>query len=326
MSFLEYRWSAFARYLSLSKKPILCGPFRSEIGFECLYWIPFLNQFRLRYNIDRNRLIAIGRGGSAVWYDMAGSADLYEHVPVETVRQWGILASQQTGSLKQQRVEPWERHVCALTAHALGIPKYHQISPSWMYGLLSPFWSGETSQRWLSHRTAPQMRMPPPPLKPELQAKLPKDYVAMRWYSRPTWPHKEDLLLWTRQFVERVARQHPVVIINSFHADDHADISLGELPNVSTLSAIIDMTPLNNLAIQSAVIARAKAYLGTYGGMSQLAMRFGVPTLALYKEFGQTAPEHLSYTQHLSLRTGAPFLACTPKEVDGVLPQLLGKA
>lgn len=323
---LDAQWQIFARYLSLSKKPILCGPFRSEIGFECLYWIPFLNQFRLRYAIDRNRLIAIGRGGSAVWYDMAGTADLYEHVPVETVRQWGILASQQTGSLKQQRVEPWERHVCGLTAHALGIPKYHQISPSWMYGLLEPFWAGGASQRWLNGRIAPQMRMPPPPLKPELQAKLPTGYVAMRWYSRPTWPFKEDLLLWARGFTERIAKGRPVVIIDSFHADDHADLSVGPIPNVTRLSAIIAMSPLDNLAVQSAVIARADAYIGTYGGMSQLAMRFGVPTLALYKEFGQTAPEHLSLTQHLSLRTGVPFIACTPKQVDGVLPVLLGRA
>lgn len=118
----------------------------------------------------------------------------------------------------------------------------------------------------------------------------------------------------------------PVVLIDSFHADDHADINLGDLPNVVRLSALTEQTPLNNLAIQSSVIAKAKAYIGTYGGMAQGAMRWGVPTLAFYETFGQTAPEHLALTQHLSLRTGVPFLVAQPKDVDGVLPLILGRA
>lgn len=323
---LEQRWRAYARYLSLGKRPILAGPWRSEVGFEILYWIPWLHQFMLDYQIPKERMIAIGRGGSAEWYGVNGTADLYEHVPVETVRQWGLRASQQTGSIKQQRREAWEAHVCGLTAHALGVPRYHVLSPCWMYGLLAPFWEGKTSQRWLNNRLAHMKTMPAPPIAPALQAKLPKDFLAMRWYTRPTWPFREDLLLWTRQLVEKAAKTGPVILIDSFHADDHADINLGQIPNVSKLSDLIDMTPLNNLAVQAQVIARAKAYIGTYGGMSQLAMRFGVPTLALYKDFGQTAPEHLSLTQHLSLRTGTPFIACTPSQVDGVLPQILGRA
>ena len=148
----------------------------------------------------------------------------------------------------------------------------------------------------------------------------------MRWYVRPTWPYRDDLTLWTRKFVEKTAQKMPVVLIDGFHADDHADVNFGDVPNVQRLSQLTEMTPLNNLAVQSAVIAKAKAYVGTDGGMSQAAMRWGVPTLALYHEFGQTALEHLSLTQHLSLRTGVPFIACTPKQVDEVLPQLLGRA
>ena len=306
--------------------PILCGGWRSELGFEILYWVPFLNAFRLSYNIPKERLIAIGRGGSAVWYDMAGQADLYERMPLEEARALSILASQQTGSMKQQRREPWEQAVCDLTANGLGLKTYHAISPSWMYGLLAPFWEGKTSQRWLNDRLAHAVTMPKPPISAELQAKLPKDFIAMRWYARPTWPYKEDLVLWMRGYTERLAQRHPVVLIDSFHADDHADVNLGTIENVTRLSDLTTMTPMNNLAVQSAVIARAKAYIGTYGGMSQGAMRWGVPTLALYQEFGQTAPEHLSLTQHLSLRTGVPFIACTAKQADGALPMLLGRA
>lgn len=324
MSLIEAQWWAYAKRLQYSTRPILIGPWRSEVGFELLYWLPFLHAFRSR--IDPNRLIAIGRGGSASWYQMSGRADLYEHVPVETVRTWSVMASQQTGSQKQQTREDWERHVCGLTAAALGLRTYHTLSPCWMYRLLEPWWTGRATEQYLNRYTLQPVRLPAPPMDPDLKAKLPDSYIAMRWYARPTWPYREDLVLWTRTLVEKVAKQIPVVLINSFHADDHADINLGPIPNVFMLSDFIEQTPLNNLEIQSSVIAQAKAYLGTYGGMAQGAMRWGVPTVALYREFGSTAAQHLTLTQSLSLKTGVPFLVVQPKDFEGALPLVMGKA
>lgn len=323
---LEAQWQLYARYLSRSSKPILCGPYRSELGFELLYWIPFLQAFRHAYKIPKERLIAIGRGGSAAFYDMAGQADLFEHVPVETARVWSVQASQQTGSMKQHRREPWERHVCGLTAAGLGLSQYHALSPSWMYRLLAPFWTGKASQQWLNEQLAHAVTMPAPKMPPELHSKLPKDYIAVRWYARPTWPYSDSSVLWMRKYTEQLAKKLPVVIIESFHADDHADIHIGQIANVIRLNELVTQTPLDSLAIQASVIAKAKAYVGTYGGMAQGAMRWGVPTLCFYQEFGQTAPEHLALTQHLSLRTGVPFIACQPKDADGVLPMVLGRA
>ncbi len=325
-SLTRVQWAVYARHLAASRRPILLGPWRSEVGFEILYWIPFLRAFREHFKIARDRLITIGRGGSAVWYDTAGTSDLYEHLPVEAVRVLGIRSSQQTGSIKQHTDEGWERHVCALTAASLGITKYHRLSPSWMYQLLAPWWEGHQPLRWLDTQILNATKMPAPPLPADLQAKLPPHYVAMRWYARPTWPMRDDLLLWTRQLVESVSAKIPVIIVDSgFQTDDHADIHLGAIPNTVRLSDLIPQTPLNNLAIQSAVIARAKGYVGTYGGMAQGAMRWGVPTLALYDQFGQTAPAHLSLTQSLSLQTGTPFVATTPKDLNLVLPLMLQK-
>lgn len=316
-------WAAYARSLAFSNKPILVGPWRSEVGFEVLYWIPFLNRFREQFQIPPDRLIAIGRGGSAQWYGMNGTADLYEHMPVEMARQLNVLASQQTGSIKQHQPEGWESHVCALTAKGLGITKYRVLSPMWMYQLLTPWWQGTATEALLDRYTLQPVKFVAPPLDPEIV--LPERFVAMRWYTRATWPYREDLVLWMRALVEKVASQMPVVLIDSFHADDHADIHLGPLPNVIRLSELADMTPLNNLAIQSSVIAKAQAYVGTYGGMSQLALRLGVPTVALYQEFGQTAPAHLTLSQTLAMRTHVPFIACQPKDIDGPLSLVMGK-
>jgi len=317
---LPLQWRLYARHLAASRRPILVGPWQSEVGFELLYWIPFLHNLRERYGISRDRLIAIGRGGSAQWYDTAGTADLYERMPLDEARTLSVQSSQRTGSIKQTGTPAWERHVCALTANGLGIAKYHVLSPSWMYRLVAPFWEGKQPINWLDRHLLHAVKMPAPPIAPELAAQLPATFVAMRWYARPTWPLREDLVLWTRKAVAAVAERMPVILMDSgLHADDHADMALGTIPNVLKLSDLAQQTPLNNLAIQSSVIARASAYVGTYGGMAQGAMRWGVPTVALYDQFGQTSPAHLHLSQSLSLKTGVPFMVGRPGDFDHLL-------
>jgi hypothetical protein len=318
------RWIAHATKLKLRKTPILCGPWRSEVGFEILYWLPFLHSFLKTYGIDPARMIAVGRGGSAAWYQFPGSADLFEFLPVETVRQFSLRSGQQTGSVKQHEDEGWERHVIGLAAKSLGLEHYSVLSPTWMYQLLTPFWAGDKSTKWLDKYLLQPVRLTAPAVPGDLI--LPETFIAMRWYVRATWPHREELLLWTRRLVEKVSAHVPVVLIDAGHMDDHGDINLGPIPNTMRLSDLTETTPLNNLTVQSAVIAKAKGYIGTYGGMSQAAMRFGVPTIALYDSFAQTSPAHLQLTHDLSLKTNVPFISCQYKQLDQVLPVLVRKA
>lgn len=321
MRVIDLQWRLFAQYLAKSKHPIVCGPWRSEVGFELLYWMPFLERFRKTYRIPKERLIYIGRGGSAQWVESAGKADLYEFLPVEAVRQISLQAAQQTGSIKQLRPQPWERDVCRLAAKSMGLSKFHILSPSWMYQLLSPYWAGQQPIRWLDDRTLYRERERAPALPPALAKHLPESYIAMRWYVRATWPLREDLVLWARTFTEAVASRIPVVLISSpIQADDHADVNLGTIPNVLNLKDLHPQTALDNLSIQSAVIAKSSAFIGTYGGLAQGAMRWGVPTLSVYDTFGETSPHHLALSQSLSLRSGVPFIATTPRSIDQLLP------
>lgn len=317
---LDLQWKLYAEYLSRSSRPIICGPWRSEVGFELLYWIPFLNWFRETYQIPRERLIYIGRGGSAQWFDSAGKADLFEFLPLEAVRQFTVQAAQQTGSIKQNAPQRWERRVCGQAADCTGHAAYHVLSPSWMYRLLSPFWEGREPQAWLDRRALYRVKELAPAIPDDLARQLPASYVAMRWYTRATWPLREDLVLWARKLTQAVASRIPVVMIgSSVQADDHADIHLGPIQNVIHLRDY-PQTPLNNLAVQSAVIARAQGYVGTYGGLAQGAMRWGVPTLSFYHQFGQTSPQHLALSHALSLRSGVPFVATMPQSMDALLP------
>jgi hypothetical protein len=63
------------------------------------------------------------------------------------------------------------------------------------------------------------------------------------------------------------------------------------------------MTPARNLAVQTAVIARARAFVGTYGGYSYLAPFCGVNSLAFYSE-RSFKTHHLHVAQHLFEQLG----------------------
>src|SRR6185295_9784669 len=52
-------WFAKQQQLKRSTLPILVGPFRGEVGFEVLYWIPFLRRLVKRLNIDPARQLGI---------------------------------------------------------------------------------------------------------------------------------------------------------------------------------------------------------------------------------------------------------------------------
>src|SRR5262245_4970828 len=43
--------------------PIVAGPWLAEVGYEVLYWIPFLRWFQDAFAVRQERLIVLSRGG-----------------------------------------------------------------------------------------------------------------------------------------------------------------------------------------------------------------------------------------------------------------------
>jgi hypothetical protein len=68
----ERRASAIQRELAAlagAGGPIVAGPWLGEVGFELLYWIPFLRWFTEQYGVPPERMVAVSRGGgAAAWY------------------------------------------------------------------------------------------------------------------------------------------------------------------------------------------------------------------------------------------------------------------
>jgi hypothetical protein len=254
---------------------IVAGPWLSEVGFETLYWVPFLRWVEAAFRVDPARVVACSRGGVASWY--RGIADRYveiwDHIdPAEFVRR-----SAERGATKQLEVSPFDREVVHVVERVVG-SRVAVLHPSLMYRLFSLFWSGQRAQSFLDAHTRFEAMSPSRIFD---AAVLPREYVAVKFYAARSLPDTPDVRRTLAWFVDSLAeRTHVVLLDTGLVLDEHADYSFG--PSGRVISARPWMAPNNNLAIQTQIIAGAQAFVGTCGSVAWLAPMLGVNTSAVY--------------------------------------------
>jgi hypothetical protein len=134
---------------------------------------------------------------------------------------------------------------------------------------------------------------------------LPEAYVAARFYFSECFPDTPANRSFVASTIDSISRHTPVVLLNTpFAVDDHRDVGAPG-GRVSTIAA--HMSPEKNLAVQTAVISRAQAFVGTYGGYSYLAPFCGVPSIAFYSERSFKA-HHLHIAQQIFATLGGASL------------------
>lgn len=301
--------------------PIFVGPYLGEVGFECLYWIPFLARLREQFHLDPRRFIIVTRGGAAVWYGtQLRAVELYDYLPLSDVRLALLEAFTTAKSVKQTHVTPWESAFLQMTARRLGIRRYHVLHPSLMYQRLKPWWSLQmTADDCMRQLHFEPLTVPVVPI----EFKLPESpYIAVKFYTRPTWPHTEALQLWTQDLVTKLATKANVVLLDAgLHTDDHGELTIPTNHKVVSLAG--KLTPQNNLALQSAVLAKARVFVGTYGGTMQLAVRLGVPSAGFYSQFRDTAYAHKLLTELLGVQQQQPVWIGRPED-GSFIQQVMG--
>lgn len=298
-------WAQALDAIRRDDRPILIGPWRSELGFEATYFQPFVAGLAQQIKGFAGRSALITRGGTAVLYQphVTKAVDLYAVRKPTDVKRQNLYDQRHSGVLKQVVPTDWDTAVLRDAADALGLGlAYHVIHPAWMYWLLAPFWEGTQGLRHLQGLTdyGPLPRL-------ELgAAPLPAEYLAVRFYARATFPFPDPAVTdFVRDVVGGLAAQLPVVLLQTPDLyDDHLDVPLTG-PNVFTLPAV---KPEEHLAMHAAVIQRSRAFVGTYGGVAQLALRLGAPSMSFYAAWGGTAVQHLHLNDHLAKVTRVPFL------------------
>jgi hypothetical protein len=293
------------RRVAAGTHPIIVGPWLSEVGYEVLYWVPFLRWFADRYSVDPARLVVVSRGGVAEWYaDVATRyVELFDlFTPDEFARQ---NAERQTSGEQKQHVRAaFDQQILARVQAQPGLADALVCHPSTMFRLLRQFWLGNEAlayvQEHTRHRLLPtrsSMALPP----------LPERFVAVKLYAGKAIPDTPDHRQALRLLVEQAASRLPIVALDTgFALDDHTDYLFRDIPGVIDLRA--SLTPQNNLGLQTAVLQRATRFITTCGGLAWLAPFMGVETLAVYASDELLNP-HLYAARQAYLATGAaPFV------------------
>ena len=289
------------RAVAKAQRPIIVGPWLSEVGYEILYWIPFLRWFCDRYDVDRSRLVVVSRGDVATWYK-----DIAQHyIELLDLLSPTDLASHQgerhrAGNQKQYGVESFDQEILARIRATDWLAEASICHPSVMFRLLRQFWLGNESLRYAQeHMKYAMVDLPPSVGLPP----LPDNFVAVKFYTSKALPDTIENRRALRGLVERLATEHPVVTLDTGLAlDEHQDYLFRDISGVMNLSEWL--TPRNNLAVQTMVIAKAKLFVGTCGSVTWLAPFLGIDTLAVYTD-DHLLTSHLYAARHAYRAAGA---------------------
>jgi hypothetical protein len=301
------------RAIASGRGPIIAGPWLSEVGYEALYWVPFLRWFCDRYRVDRSRLVVVSRGGVHGWY-----RDFAEHY-VELLELFTLEAFSarhherlRAGEQKQHGIGAFDSEILERVRARPGLANARVCHPSMMFRLLGQFWLGNESLHYVQEhsRYAPIECASIPALPP-----LPDRYVAMKFYTGKAIPDTEPNRDALRHLVESVAARSPVVMLDTrLGLDEHEDFLFRGIPGVTSLDGWL--TPNNNLGVQTAVIQRASRFVGTCGGLVWLAPLLGTETVGVYANDELLTPHLYAARQAYRLVNAATFTALDLRSLD----------
>ena len=282
---------------------IIVGPWLSEVGFEVLYWIPFLRWFEDRYRVDRERVVAVSRGGVSDWYrDVAAEyVEIFDHVDPDTFgrRNTARREENEAGGQKQTAPSALDRDLISAACRATGLEHAAVCHPSLMYRLFNRFWFGNRALDLVTSHT----RHLPLTVTPASDLGLPAQYVAAKFYTGTALPNTPEYRWALREIVRRMALRLPVITLDTGMAiDEHEDYLFRDVPNVISLRG--QMTPRSNLGLQASVIAGAQQFVGTCGSVAWMGPMLGVDTIAVYAE-ERFLVSHIAFAGQVYVRMDA---------------------
>jgi len=249
------------------------------------------------------------RGGAGAWYgDIAGrSVEILDLVPPDRYLAELVDRRRRTGDAKQFFSDSFDERLAreAMTRDG-GAAVVH---PLLMFSRMRFVLEGlEPPERALV--LADYRPLAPPAV--ELPEACPEDFVAVKLYFSDSFPDDPDSRALAARLLEELAAETDVVVLTSGEQlDEHREWA----PTGSRIhDASSWVTPQDNLAVQTAVVARARALVATYGGFSYLGPMLGVPTLAVHTREA-FLPVHLHVMR--AAYPDADYTMAGPKEAAG---------
>lgn len=316
--------------LSCSKNMIIAGPWISEVGFELLYWIPFLRWGITEFNIDPNRLLFLSRGGADPWYQhLKGEyTDIFDLISTQDFQERNQKRWDTDTHQKQFGVSEFDHFLINAITKKLKISEYSILHPSVMYELFKFYWRDTSTIEFLlrhAHyenleKTDIGTLLQHGTISKEagnfIQTEIPEKFAAVRFYFRPSFPDTPLNRQCIKNIINNLLKKMPVVLLNpGMEIDDHKDwIPEDRMGGIYYIDKLL--SPRTNLAIQTYVLQKAKVFIGTYGGLSYLPGFYGVPSVALYSDLSEFLPVHLDTAHRAFRHLNSSFIPMHVRDLD----------
>ena len=308
----EWRVERDIARVTSGSDPIIVGPWLSEVGYEVLYWIPFVRWVQSQYDIPRDRLVVVTRGGAAAWYsDITPNAvELFDLMSPEAYAAGNAQRSvEDRGTLKQFGISTMDQRIVAEVQRRIGASTTQVLHPSFLYRLFHQFWLGHRPPSFLDKRTRYRLLSSPNVAAPQ----LPGRFVAVKFYTAASLPPTEPVRRALQSIVLGLAERMPVVMLDTGLAlDDHEDYSFAAASRIHSVRE--SLRPRDNLAVQTAIISRASSFVGTCGALAWLAPMLGIDTTAVFAD-ARFLHGHLDVARRVYSTLGQRF---SPLDVSAV--------
>ena len=307
--------------------PILIGPWTGGVGHEILYWIPMLRWFRKYYNVDKSRIVVISRGGVKDWYTgvLGAYLDMFDLVPLKRQEYRDDALRRIASSETPPAAGKIEKEIYKEAARLVGAERFTTLHPQVMFKLFKRRWTGLAGDTFVGRYTRLQ------PIGAETAAAvkrlgpLPADYVAVNLGFGEALPDTPANREGVRRFILQLAEACDVYLVEPcFDAERSAMAELGAHPRIHRIDPQI--RPSEILAVQSGVIAGARAFVGTFGAMSYLGQALGRTVVAIRTADGQEGPGERELGMVAPDPGAGPIHLVELGQLEALIPALAGRA
>ena len=287
---------------------LVLAPWLGEIGYEVLYWIPFLNQMAEKGAIDKSRLTVISRGGVREWYkDIADNyIEIYDYLTPEELNKFKSEKYKKTGTQKLINQDNSTEDEILSRIYSEGILPKNIYYPTEFFSSMAPLFSRlgkaapfRMASDMLIHKQINSANTNFEHLTPHGK------YICVNFYTRPSFLPSSEEYASLIASIDKLARrlEATVIQIDSGNGLDAEHGHFSSLPNWITSQKIYCANPSDNLEWQSTLINNSILYIGTYGGPSYIPLMYNVPAVALYTSRKGLNPLHEHVAKYHKLST-----------------------
>ena len=276
-------------------QPLILGPYLSDVGFELLYWRPFVAWMRDRFGARTAPVVAVSRGRVDDWYAGLASeyVDVCDLVELAAYQERNQERIRDGGSVKQTVISDFEQGLLDSLTRRLGMPDAVVLHPSVIFRVCSKIWKGIAPAGWLADHARYQRFTTVSTGAAESADTEP--YVAASFWFNGCFPDTRRHRHLVHDALRELSRRSPVVVVDPGGFP-------GVPPSLDTGDRIRVVAPggETQLREQSRTIAGARAFVGTFGGISMMAPFYGVPTLTVFGEEAGLFPHHAAVSRRVA--------------------------